>query len=201
LGAAHNVGPVSFIVHGSGFHRLNKLRSPWYEQTGLVKYFHDGRSLDEKPIPVPLPFDPEDHERFVSLLPLQVFSCWNGMAAFDPAVFLEHGIRFRGAGSDHGGWGNVKELSDIASECYLISVDMWRKKIGKIVLASRARYENCIHLLAVRLKEKLIIGWHTPWMIMNDTERTLGLEKWEQMRPVLSHREKRLTGCRLHRKK
>jgi alpha-1,3-mannosyltransferase len=110
----------------------------------LVEYFHDGRSLDEKPIPVPLPFDPEDHGRFVSLLPLQVFSCWNGMAAFTADVFLKYGIRFRGAHSDHEVDGSVKEPSDIASECYLASVDMWKAKIGKIVLASRARYESCL---------------------------------------------------------
>ena len=109
-----------------------------------MEYFHDGRSPDEKPIPVPVPFDPEDHVRFVSLLPVQVFSCWNGMAALSPSVFLDHGIRFRGGHSDHDEDGNVKEPSDIASECYLISVDMWKKEIGKIVLASRSRYESCL---------------------------------------------------------
>jgi hypothetical protein len=95
------------------------------------------------------------------------------MAAFSPSVFLEHGIRFRGAHSDHDKYGNVKEPSDIASECYLISVDMWKKKIGKIVLASRARYESRPWDPGSRLSAKHIftIGWPMILTIMSDIER------------------------------
>ncbi|KAF8321945.1 cryptococcal mannosyltransferase 1-domain-containing protein [Cantharellus anzutake] len=112
---------------------------PWYEHDGLVKYFRDPRSLDEKIAPTPLPDRTEDRHRFENLMPLQVFACWNGMAAFDSSVFIEHDIRFRMGLSDHHENGEIKQPTDIVSECYLTSVDMWKKGIGKILLASRAR--------------------------------------------------------------
>lgn len=119
---------------------------PWYEHDALVDYFHDPRPLDVKRPPTPLYDDPVNRARFTSFLPVQVFSCWNGMAAFSSTVFLDHGIRFRTAYSDHGEDGAIKEVTEIASECYLSSVDMWKAGIGKILLVSRSRYVDNLPL-------------------------------------------------------
>ncbi|KAF8317701.1 hypothetical protein DL93DRAFT_528119 [Clavulina sp. PMI_390] len=112
---------------------------PWYDRENLTKYWHDPAALDAKVPPTPLPFEPEGRERFESLRPVQVFSCWNGMAAFTASAFVEKGIRFRVAENDHHGDGAQKKPTDIASECFLSSVDLWKAGMGKIVLASRAR--------------------------------------------------------------
>lgn len=114
--------------------------SPWYEHDALIDYYRDPRSLDVKRAPSPLYDDPENRARFLSLLPIQVFSCWNGMAAFTATAFLNHDIRFREARNDHDDAGNVKIVTEKASECYLSSVDMWKAGLGRILLVTRARY-------------------------------------------------------------
>lgn len=111
----------------------------WYDRKELVSYWHDDRPLDDRPIPQVLPHDPEDRRRFESLLPVQVFSCWNGLSAISASAFVDQNIRFRVAHSDKNYDGTVKEPTDIASECYLLGVDLWKKGMGKLVLASRAR--------------------------------------------------------------
>ena len=113
---------------------------PWYDKEALVKYWHDDRPLDSKTAPQALPLDPADRAKFDALKPLQVFSCWNGMSAFSASAFLEHSIRFRWGHNDHHEDGSPKEPTDIASECYLTSVDLWKEGMGKIVLASRSRF-------------------------------------------------------------
>lgn len=129
-------------IHSTDFAGARSLNyRTWYDQKELIEYWvHDKRPLDVKPWPVPLKLDLDDQSKFLNLHPLQVFACWNGMSVFDAAVFVEHGIRFRVGRSDKDkDTGVMKQPTDIVSECYLTSVDMWSAGIGKIVLAPRAR--------------------------------------------------------------
>ena len=93
-----------------------------------------------KPIPRLLPQDPTDRSRIESSLPLQVFSCWNGATVIDANAFLPpHNIRFRQAHNDFDENGTEKEVSEKASECFLISVDLWKENMGKILVVPKAR--------------------------------------------------------------
>jgi alpha-1,3-mannosyltransferase len=96
----------------------------------------DGRGI----LPQLLPFDEADRARFEAQLPIQVFSCWNGATAIDASAFLPpHDLRFRVAKADLDERGRPKEVTEIISECFLSSVDLWKMGKGKIVLAPRAR--------------------------------------------------------------
>ncbi|KZV67558.1 glycosyltransferase family 69 protein [Peniophora sp. CONT] len=93
----------------------------------------------------PLPDDPAAAKRFASNLPVQVFSCWNGAVALDADVFAQEepeGIRFRvAANSEEGGKdaaGEEAVASDRSSECFLISVDMWKARRGKVMVVPKA---------------------------------------------------------------
>ena len=91
-------------------------------------------------LPELLPQDDEDRKRFEAHLPLQVFSCWNGITVIDAAVFLPpHDVRFRQASADLDEQGKPKTVTEMASECFLSSVDFWKKGFGKILIAPRAR--------------------------------------------------------------
>ena len=75
-----------------------------------------------------------------SLLPLQVFSCWNGATVIDAKAFLPpHNIRFRQAHNDLDENGKEKEVTEKGSECFLISVDLWKGDMGKILVVPKAR--------------------------------------------------------------
>ncbi|KAI0311465.1 cryptococcal mannosyltransferase 1-domain-containing protein [Amylostereum chailletii] len=90
-------------------------------------------------LPPLLPYDEADRARFEERLPLQVFSCWNGATVIDAEVFLEpHDVRFRIAGADLDENGVPKTVTEMASECFLSSVDFWKKGFGKILIAPRA---------------------------------------------------------------
>ncbi|KAI5480573.1 hypothetical protein MNV49_000269 [Pseudohyphozyma bogoriensis] len=62
----------------------------------------------------PLPQSPS-RELYHSLLPFQVFSCFNGATVLDASLFTTFNLRFR---SDRG--------TDDQSECFLICQDIWR---------------------------------------------------------------------------
>ena len=87
-----------------------------------------------------LPYDDKDRTRFLANLPLQVFSCWNGATIFDaePFVTPSDPLRFRMSHSDLDTDGHPKNETDKASECFLPSVDLWRKGRGRILLVPRA---------------------------------------------------------------
>ncbi|KAF7439839.1 capsular associated protein [Pleurotus ostreatus] len=70
--------------------------------------------------------------RFQRHLPVQVQSCWNGIAVLDPAPFYEppH-VRFRMARITNG------ECS--ASECSLICNDYWEAGYGRIMMVPRVK--------------------------------------------------------------
>ncbi|KAI0035524.1 cryptococcal mannosyltransferase 1-domain-containing protein [Vararia minispora EC-137] len=95
----------------------------------------DGRG----PLPRLLPYDEADRRRFEAHLPIQVFSCWNGATAIDASAFLEpNNLRFRIAKADLDEGGRPKEVTEMVSECFLSSVDLWKMGKGKVALAPRA---------------------------------------------------------------
>ncbi len=125
----------------SGFTRFLScfLKRTFYNYEALVEWFNGPLPL-EGDIPQLLPHDPTDRSRMESLLPLQVFSCWNGATIFDAKAFLPpHNIRFRQARNDLDGNGEEKNVTDKASECFLTSVDLWKEGMGKILIVPKAR--------------------------------------------------------------
>ncbi|GAA5891131.1 hypothetical protein JCM5296_004902 [Sporobolomyces johnsonii] len=67
---------------------------------------------------LPSPVMPRSASRFRydSLLPIQVYSCFNGVTVLDASLFAPpHSIRFRS-----------QDRSDIHSECYLVCSDIWK---------------------------------------------------------------------------
>ncbi|CDO77401.1 Glycosyltransferase Family 69 protein [Trametes cinnabarina] len=71
-------------------------------------------------------------QRFMQHLPLQVQSCWNGIAVLDPAPFYSppH-VRFRMA--------RITEGECSASECSLICNDYWEAGYGRILMVPRVK--------------------------------------------------------------
>jgi alpha-1,3-mannosyltransferase len=72
------------------------------------------------------------NERWQKHLPLQVQSCWNGIAILDPAPFYTppH-VRFRMA--------RITEGECSASECSLICNDYWEAGYGRIMMVPRVK--------------------------------------------------------------
>ncbi|KZS96930.1 hypothetical protein SISNIDRAFT_450700 [Sistotremastrum niveocremeum HHB9708] len=108
----------------------------FYLVSDLSAYFHSIWRLFRRPVPPVLPDDPTSRELFERDLPMQVFSCWNGMAAISADVFLPpFNVHFRTAHNDL----KQKGLkTDKESECFLICVDLWKKGFGKIAVVKRA---------------------------------------------------------------
>ncbi|KAG6914074.1 hypothetical protein DXG01_002550 [Tephrocybe rancida] len=74
----------------------------------------------------------EASQRFQRHLPIQVQSCWNGIAILDPAPFYTppH-VRFRMA--------RIMEGECSASECSLICNDYWEAGYGRIIMVPRVK--------------------------------------------------------------
>lgn len=76
--------------------------------------------------------DPYSSERFQMHLPIQVQSCWNGVAVLDPAPFYTPPyIKFRMA--------RLTEEECSASECSLICNDYWEAGYGRILMVPRVK--------------------------------------------------------------
>ncbi|EGO01270.1 glycosyltransferase family 69 protein [Serpula lacrymans var. lacrymans S7.3] len=76
--------------------------------------------------------DPASSERFQQHLPVQVQSCWNGIAVLDPAPFYTPPyVRFRMA--------KLMEEECSASECSLICNDYWEAGYGRILMVPRVK--------------------------------------------------------------
>jgi hypothetical protein len=70
--------------------------------------------------------------RFQQHLPVQVQSCWNGIAVLDPAPFYQpNRVRFRMA--------RIAEGECSASECSLICNDYWEAGYGRILMVPRVK--------------------------------------------------------------
>ncbi|KAJ6588303.1 capsular associated protein [Mycena capillaripes] len=75
---------------------------------------------------------PPSSDRFQKHLPIQVQSCWNGIAVLDPAPFyLPPHVRFRMA--------RIAENECSASECSLICNDYWDAGYGRIMMVPRVK--------------------------------------------------------------
>lgn len=76
--------------------------------------------------------DPDSSERFQQHLPIQVQSCWNGVAILDPAPFYTPPyVSFRMA--------RLAEGECSASECSLICNDYWEAGYGRILMVPRVK--------------------------------------------------------------
>ncbi|KAF4451491.1 Alpha-13-mannosyltransferase CMT1 [Fusarium albosuccineum] len=71
--------------------------------------------------------DPEAQERFDKKRPFQVYSCWNGAAAFKASLITREGIRFRDSRPSNRGECEQPETR-------LFCKDMWLRKKGKIAV-------------------------------------------------------------------
>ncbi len=70
--------------------------------------------------------------RFQQHMPIQVQSCWNGVAILDPAPFYQpKHVRFRMA--------RIAEGECSASECSLICNDYWEAGYGRILMVPRVK--------------------------------------------------------------
>lgn len=123
------------------------------------------------------PFETIFHEessssRFQQHLPVQVQSCWNGIAVLDPAPFYSppH-VRFRMA--------RITENECSASECSLICNDYWEAGYGRIMMVPRVKlaYDR------VRLSVSLLFDYQL--MKMGDVRKCLILSilNVETLRP------------------
>lgn len=78
----------------------------------------------------------ESSHRFQRHLPVQVQSCWNGVAVLDSMPFYENGpggspVKFRMA--------KLAENECSASECSLICNDYWARGYGRIIMVPRVK--------------------------------------------------------------
>ncbi|KAI0314893.1 cryptococcal mannosyltransferase 1-domain-containing protein [Amylostereum chailletii] len=114
-------------------------------------------------LPPILPYDDStaDRLRFEAHLPLQVFSCWNGATVFDAAPFLPpYNVRFRMAQADMD-HGKPKNVTELASECFLSSVDFWKEGYGKIMIVPRASVTYNLKDYNTHRKDQLLMT-HEP---------------------------------------
>lgn len=91
----------------------------------------NGTALENAPFEA-IFHDPQSSERFQLHLPIQVQSCWNGVAVLDPAPFYTPPyVRFRMA--------SLAENECSASECSLICNDYWEAGYGRILMVPRVK--------------------------------------------------------------
>lgn len=85
--------------------------------------------------------------RWQQHLPIQVQSCWNGIAILDPAPFYQpKHVRFRMA--------RIAEGECSASECSLICNDYWEAGYGRILMVPRVKlaYDRVrIYIISARV--------------------------------------------------
>jgi Cryptococcal mannosyltransferase 1 len=84
---------------------------------------------------------PDSSVRFQRHLPVQVQSCWNGIAVLDPApIYATPHVRFRMA--------RLAEGECSASECSLIGNDYWSAGYGRIIMVPRVKlaYDKVRHV-------------------------------------------------------
>jgi len=145
----------------------------FYDYEELVEWFNSESPPEGKTKSIPrlLPHDPTDRSRMESLLPLQVFSCWNGATVVDAKAFLPpHNIRFRQAHNDLDESGKEKEATEKASECFLTSVDLWKENMGKILLVPKASVAYLVDDYDLYRKDGLRLSNDTEEIIVWETE-------------------------------
>ena len=106
----------------------------------------NGTALENAPFEVVF-HHPFSNERWQRHLPVQVQSCWNGIAILDPMPFYTPpAVKFRMA--------NILDDECSASECSLICNDYWQAGFGRIMMVPRVKlaYDN------VRLCRSVLCG-------------------------------------------
>ena len=96
---------------------------------------------------------PESSRRFQDHLPLQVQSCWNGIAVLDPApIYAQPHARFRMA--------NLAAGECSASECSLICNDYTNAGYGRIMMVPRVKlaYDNVRSSLPSSGPSRVLLG-------------------------------------------
>ena len=96
----------------------------------------NGTALENAPFEVVF-HHPYSNERWQRHLPVQVQSCWNGIAILDPMPFYTPpAVKFRMA--------NILDDECSASECSLICNDYWQAGFGRIMMVPRVKlaYDN-----------------------------------------------------------
>jgi len=96
----------------------------------------NGTALENAPFEVVF-HHPLSNERWQRHLPVQVQSCWNGIAILDPMPFYTPpAVKFRMA--------NILDDECSASECSLICNDYWQAGFGRIMMVPRVKlaYDN-----------------------------------------------------------
>ena len=111
--------------------------------------------------------------RFNHHLPIQVQSCWNGIAILDPAPLYEPPpVRFRMA--------KITEGECSASECSLICNDYWEAGYGRILMVPRVklaydRVSISVTHLFLSLLKGCLRGFSTLFIPHVETSRPYGL--------------------------
>lgn len=91
----------------------------------------NGTALENAPFEGIFHHPPSSH-RFQRHLPIQVQSCWNGIAVLDPApIYSTPHVKFRMA--------KLADQECSASECSLICNDYWRAGYGRIIMVPRVK--------------------------------------------------------------
>jgi alpha-1,3-mannosyltransferase len=91
----------------------------------------NGTALENAPFEVVF-HHPFSNERWQRHLPVQVQSCWNGIAILDPMPFyIPPAVKFRMA--------NILDDECSASECSLICNDYWQAGFGRIMMVPRVK--------------------------------------------------------------
>ena len=96
----------------------------------------NGTALENAPFEVVF-HHPLSNERWQRHLPVQVQSCWNGIAILDPMPFYTPpAVKFRMA--------DILDNECSASECSLICNDYWQAGFGRIMMVPRVKlaYDN-----------------------------------------------------------
>jgi alpha-1,3-mannosyltransferase len=127
----------------------------------------NGTALENAPFESIFHHEPSSH-RFQRHLPIQVQSCWNGIAVLDPAPFYSppH-VRFRMA--------RITEGECSASECSLICNDYWEAGYGRILMVPRVKlaYDRVCDICADTLAGLLTgdtesVRYHSPTATESD---------------------------------
>lgn len=152
--------------------------------------------------------DPPSQHRFERHLPIQVQSCWNGIAILDPAPLYAHPrVRFRMA--------KLSEGECSASECSLICNDYWNAGYGRIVMVPRVKlaYDNVSSLIYIllaiqddffseRCKRRSLIIWASEppisWtgFLKTPTTQTRNWFGWQKVWQIIHPERKNLTVIR-----
>ncbi|KAG2040396.1 glycosyltransferase family 69 protein [Suillus americanus] len=118
------------ITCASDYMYHQELASPVFYDNWVARDIN-GTALENAPFESVF-HDPNSSGRFQMHLPIQVQSCWNGVAVLDPAPFYTPPyIKFRMA--------RLTDDECSASECSLICNDYWEAGYGRILMVPRVK--------------------------------------------------------------